>query len=190
MADTRLTMKSLEVRLDALAQRVEVLESERAVRACMNRYMSLCDRLDVGFPLDDLMDLFTDDATWEGTGGRYRKTFGRHEGRQAIRAMFGKYTEPPAHFRLNVHYPTSELIKVRGGEALGSWVLLQPSTFASGRSQLSGARLSDRFRNEDGTWRMSQFRTEALFSRPVGSWDSSEELPVPGAAQQQNQQNG
>lgn len=66
----------------ALTRRIEVLESEHAVRACMNRYMYLCDQLDVGFPLDDLIALFVDDATWEGTGGRYKKAFGRHEAKK------------------------------------------------------------------------------------------------------------
>jgi ketosteroid isomerase-like protein len=163
-----------------LAQRVEALESEHGVRACITRYMYLCDRLDVGFPLDELIVLFTDDATWEGIGGRYEKTFGAHRGKDAIRAMFAKYTVAPAHFRLNVHYLTSELIVVNGAAAHGSWVLLQPSTFASGKSQLSSARLSVAFRKEGGAWRISQFQTEALFSRPVDNpWNSSDELPVP-----------
>lgn len=165
-------MKSLE-------QRVEALESEQSVRACMNRYMSLCDHLDVGFDLDDLMVLFTDDATWEGTGGRYKKTFGIHQGKEAIRAMFAKYTVAPAHFRFNAHYLTSELIRVDGTQAHGSWMLLQPSTFSSGKSQLSSARLSVVFRKEGTAWRMSQFQTEALFSRPIGAWDSVDQLPVP-----------
>lgn len=164
----------------ALTRRIELLESEHAVRACMNRYMYLCDRLDVGFPLDDLMALFSDDATWEGTGGRYRKTFGRHEGKQAIRAMFAKYTVAPAHFRLNVHYLTSELITVDGALAQGSWVLLQPSTFSSGKSQLSSARLSVVFRKESGAWKIAKFQTEALFSCPVEHpWDATDDLPVP-----------
>lgn len=164
----------------ALTRRIEVLEGEHAVRACMNRYMYLCDRLGVGFPLDDLMALFTDDATWEGTGGRYRKTFGRHQGKQAIRGMFEKYTVPPAHFRLNVHYLTSELITVDGSTAHGTWVLLQPSTFSSGRSQLSSARLSVLFRKESEVWKIAEFQTEALFSRPIEHpWDSTDDLPTP-----------
>ena len=172
-------MSKARVTVNALLQRIEALEGEQSVRACMNRYMYLCDRLDVGFELDDLMVLFTDDATWEGTGGRYKKAFGLHRGKEAIRAMFAKYTVAPAHFRLNIHCLTSELIRVNGTQADGSWVLLQPSTFSSGKSQLSSARLSVAFRKEGTAWRMSRFQTEALFSRPVGAWDSEDELPVP-----------
>ncbi len=167
-------------KIEALTRRIKALESENGVRACMNRYMYLCDRLGVDFELDDLMVLFTDDASWEGKGGRYNKTFGRHEGKQAIRAMFSKYTVPPAHFKLNVHYLTTELIAVNEATAHGSWVLLQPSTFSSGKSQLSSARLSVMFREQDNTWKIARFETEALFSRPVEHpWDSSEALPVP-----------
>lgn len=160
--------------------RLEALEAEKAVRACMNRYMALCDDLDEGFDLAPLMDLFTEDAVWEGTG-RYATTFGRQEGRDAIRGMFAKYTVPPAHFRLNVHFLTSEEIAVTGGEALGQWVLLQTSTFASGASQLSSARLTVRFaRCADGTWRMAHFQTRRLFSRPVSApWEAAADLPVP-----------
>lgn len=160
--------------------RLEALEAEKAVRACMTRYMALCDDLDEGFDLDPLMDLFTEDAVWEGTG-RYAATFGRQEGRDAVRGMFAKYTVPPAHFRLNVHFLTSEDIVVDGGAALGRWVLLQTSTFASGASQLSSARLTVRFvRCADGAWRMAHFQTRRLFSRPVSApWDAAADLPVP-----------
>ncbi len=164
----------------ALVARLDALESERAVRACMNRYMALCDDLDEGFDLAPLMDLFTEDAVWEGAG-RYAATFGRQEGRDAVRAMFAKYTAPPAHFRLNVHFLTSETIAVDGDDADGQWVLLQTSTFASGASQLSAAKISARFRRgDDGTWRIRHFQTRRQFSRPVSTpWESEGDLPVP-----------
>ncbi|HEY0834746.1 MAG TPA: nuclear transport factor 2 family protein [Azospirillum sp.] len=166
--------------LRALLRRVEDLEAEKRVRACINRYMALCDDLGEGFDLDPLMDLFTGDAVWEGKGARYGKTFGRMEGREAIRAMFAKYTVPPAHFRLNVHFLTGEEIAVDGAEAGGRWVMLQTSTFASGVSQLSSARLDVGFRREDEVWRIARFQTERLFSRPVAKpWDEAADLPVP-----------
>ncbi len=164
----------------SLAKRLQVFEDEKAIRACMNQYMYLCDILDVGFPLEDLMVLFTDDAVWEGRGKRYGKTFGSHQGKDAIRAMFAKYVQPPAHFDTNVHFLTSELIDVHGDEANGSWVLLQTATFSSGKSQLSSARLSVKFRRDEGVWRMSHFQTESLFNRPVKTpWDQPADLPVP-----------
>jgi len=163
----------------SLSKRLKRFEDEHAIRRCMNRYMYLCDLLDVGFELKDLMALFTEDAVWEGHGRRYGKTFGCHQGVDAIQAMFAKYTMPPAHFATNVHFLTSELIDVQGAEASGSWVLLQTSTFSSGKSQLSSARLTVRFRCEQDEWRISHFRTESLFNRPVKTpWDQPADLPV------------
>lgn len=166
--------------LAALRRQVAALEAEKRVRACANRYMALCDVLDEGFDLDPLMDLFTADAVWEGKGARYVRTFGRLEGKAAIRAMFATYTRPPAHFRQNVHFLTSEEIEVEEGEATGRWLMLQTSTFADGRSQLSAARLDIRFRRDGDDWRIAHFQTERLFSRPVAApWDADADLPVP-----------
>ena len=171
---------SRDEELELLRQRLGVLEAEKRVRLCMNRYMYLCDVLDVGFNLDDLLVLFTADAVWEGKGNRYGGTFGRHDGRNAIKEMFAKYTKAPAHFMINVHFLANELIDVDGDSAEGSWLLLQPSTFASGDSQLSSARITARFRLEEGEWRICHFQTENLFSRPVKEpWDNSAPLPVP-----------
>lgn len=168
----------------SLEARLHQLESEHAVRACMNRYMVLCDALDAHTPLEELAGLFTVDAIWEGKGAKYAKSFGGYRGREAIRAMFAGYMSEPAHFALNVHFLCSELIRVEGDQANGSWVMLQTSTFASGASHLNAARLTVRFREEEGTWRMAHFQTENLFGRPVDAWNSDAHLPVPGKNQQ------
>lgn len=164
----------------SLEARLRQLESEHAVRICMNRYMVLCDALDARTPLDELAGLFTADAIWEGKGAKYAKSFGGYQGREAIRAMFAGYMSEPAHFALNVHFLCSELIRVEGDEASGSWVMLQTSTFASGASHLNAARLTVRFREEEGAWRMAYFQTENLFGRPVDAWNNDAHLPVPG----------
>lgn len=166
-------------RLHLLEQRLAALESENAIRACMNRYMFLCDELGVGSPLGELAGLFTEDAVWEGKGAKYSAAFGGYRGRDEIQAMFAKYMVEPAHFALNVHFLTSELIQVQGDTARGSWVMLQTSTFASGASHLNSARLSIEFRQQQDTWRMAHFVTENLFSRPVTAWNDSAQLPVP-----------
>ena len=170
---------SMQQELESLRTRVVQLEAEKGIRQCMNRYMYLCDILNVGFPIETLMSLFTEDAVWEGKGNRYAKTFGRYEGRDEIQAMFAKYTEAPAHFLLNVHFLANELIDVEDDSAAGSWVLLQPSTFASGESQLSSARITAKFRCEEDGWRICHFQTENLFSRPLKEpWDNAAPLPV------------
>lgn len=167
--------------LEQLRQRVHALEAAKEVSACLHEYMQLCDYLNEGFDLDPLMALFIEDAIWEGKGTRYAATFGRREGREAIRAMFDKYTRPPAHFALNVHFLTSEKVEVRSeSEAEGTWVLLQTATFADGRSQLGSALLNVQFRREGGRWKIAHFCTTSRFNRPVQTpWDNPQPLPVP-----------
>lgn len=167
--------------LDHLYKRIAVLEAAQEVSACLHDYMQQCDYLDVGTDLSPLVELFTEDAIWEGRGKRYASTFGRLKGREAIKTMFAKYTQPPAHFALNVHFLTSEKVHVTHEEqASGTWILLQTSTYADGRSQLSCALLNVQFRKEDERWKISHFCTTSRFNRPVQtSWDNAQELPVP-----------
>lgn len=171
----------MSLTIEQLEARLYKFEAAQAVRTCMNSYMALCDVLDEGFDLAPLMALFTENAVWQGKGSRYANTFGAYEGRQAIEAMFAKYTKPPAHFVTNVHFLTNELIDVDGFEATGSWLLIQPSTFASGKSQLSTAKITAQFiREKDNVWKISSFQTENLFSRPMqDAWDNAAPLPVP-----------
>lgn len=182
-------MANKQPQFDAILQRLDALEAEKdavqQVRACMNRYMSLCDSLDVGFDLSSLSVLFAKDATWQGVGKRYAKTFGRYESRDAIADMFAKYTKAPAHFELNAHFLCNELIEVNAEEstATGSWMLIQPSSFSSGKSQLSCARISADFKVEEGRWVISAFTTQNIFSRPMAkAWDNPAPLAVPSKA--------
>ena len=68
-------------RIRQLEERLDRLESEGAIRACINRYMFLCDYLDARTPLDELAGLFTAAAVWEGVGEKYAASFGRIDGR-------------------------------------------------------------------------------------------------------------
>lgn len=170
----RLTMAVLQARLQRF-------EDAAAIRACVNRYMALCDRLDAHTPLDELLDCFAEDAHWRGKGERYGRTFGGFHGRAAIGQMFRHYMGTPPHFALNVHFLTTEEITPTGPDtAQAHWVMLQTSTFASGASHLNAARLQLGMRRcADGQWRIATFETENLFSRPVSHWHSDAALPVP-----------
>ena len=163
-----------------LSQRLERLENEKRVRECMTRYMSLCDELNEDFDLEPLMSLFTEDASWQGAGKRYAKTYGVYEGRQAIADMFVTYIQGSPHFELNAHFLCNELINVADDTAVGSWMLIQPSTFSSGKSQLSCARIHAEFCCDDGNWKIATFTTTNIFSRPMAeAWDNTVPLAVP-----------
>lgn len=171
-----------EDRIQALELALGRLQAEGLIRACVTRYMHLCDHLDADTPLGELAGLFTEDAVWQGRGARYAGSFGGYRGRESIAAMFRTYMRTPPHFALNVHFLCSETIAVAGNarSAAASWVMLQTSTFADGQSHLNAAQLNLRLLAQDGVWRIAHFETENLFSRPVSRWDDQAPLPVPG----------
>ena len=149
---------------EALLQRLQTLEGESAVRRLMARYMDLCDVPRAVTHVSDLARLFTVDAIWEGIGSQTAQTFGQHRGRDAVAAFVGGYLPPSEHFRLNLHYLTSESIVVDGSAAQGQWIMQQISTYADGRSELFGTRLNIDFRCVDDTWLIAHFRTQRLFN--------------------------
>ena len=153
----------------ALLQRLATLEGESAVRRLMARYMDLCDVPRAPTRISDLAALFCLDAIWEGIGSQTAQTFGQHHGRDAVAAFVGGYLPPSDHFRLNLHYLTSESIQVYGGTAQGQWIMQQISTYADGRSELFGTRLNIDFRCVDGTWLIAHFRTQRLFNQELNA---------------------
>lgn len=167
--------------IEELIARLARLEAEGNIRRVMMRYMELCDHMDGETSMDDLGALFAVDAVWAGKGRRYGAAFGWHSGRSAITAMLGTYRGPPPHFAMNAHFLSSETIDVAADcrSGTGTWMMLQTSTYADGRSDLRSARLSVAFVVEDALWRIARFETENLFSRPVDRWDDPAPVPVP-----------
>ncbi|WP_448119113.1 nuclear transport factor 2 family protein [Pseudomonas serbica] len=154
---------------EALLQRLQTLEGESAVRRLMARYMDLCDVPRAVVEVSVLARLFTVDAIWEGVGSTTAQTFGQHRGREAVAAFVGGYLPPSDHFRLNLHYLTSESILVDGSTAQGQWIMQQISTYADGRNELFGTRLNIDFRSVDGTWLIAHFRTQRLFNTELNA---------------------
>ncbi|GAB3443876.1 nuclear transport factor 2 family protein [Actinophytocola sediminis] len=176
-------MSSLEETVAALARRVAVLEAEAEIRRVQARYLFLCDTpcpefgvRDDRHRIDLIMDLYTEDAVWEGVGEYYEGQFGRAEGAAAIRRHFEAFWSPerdPA-LVLNVHYLTSEQIHVDGDRATGQWVHLQPWLFADGTGVLRSSRLNNTFRAVDDTWRITHTRTENALIGPLPpTWPTS-----------------
>lgn len=171
---------------DDFAGRLARLEAAEEVRRITVRYFRLCDTLGPETPFDELGELFTADALWEGRG-RYQKAFGRHAGRDAIVAMLASYAEP-RHFALNAHYLSSEDIEVAGdAAATGRWMMLQVSTYHDGRSDLRGAALTLDFVRETTGWRIGRFVTESIFSRDVGPWNDETPISVPAHLSEEQQ---
>lgn len=171
-----MTVDDMEARIAALAARVEDLSAESEIRKIQARYMFLCDTPcpEAGVRTDAeriarIMDLYTEDAVWEGVGEYYNTQFGRRVGKAEIRAHFeafwGQKRDP--ELLLNVHYLTSEQIHVQGDRADGQWVHCQPWIFSDGSSLLRSSRLNNLFRKIDGVWKIARTRTENVFVAPL-----------------------
>ncbi len=162
--------------LAGLVKRIEVLEAEADIRRLQARYMFLCDTPIPEYGVTDdaervelILELYTEDAVWEGVGEYYTDQFGRMEGKDALRTHFqgfwGKKQDPA--LLLNAHYLTSEQIHVDGDTATGQWIHMQPWLFSDGKSLLRSSRLNNAFRKEDGVWRITRTRTENVFVAPL-----------------------
>lgn len=174
-------MSLFSQKITLILHRLESLENINAVRKCLTRYMTICDQLDSQSPLQELANLFTKNAIWEGVGEKYQKSLGRYIGRSAIHTMFQNYVLGEPHFAMNAHFLTSENINIdeTGVEANGTWLMLQTSTFHDGKAHLNSARLTIQFSKHEDQWLMSHFQTENIFSRPISHWHSEDDLPVP-----------
>ncbi|MEE3849704.1 nuclear transport factor 2 family protein [Gordonia sp. LSe1-13] len=156
----------------ALARRVATLEAEAEIRRIQARYMFLCDTPCPEFGVHDdanrielIVDLYTDDAVWEGVGEYYDGQFGHAEGKQAIREHFQRFWDEnrDPKLALNAHYLTSEQIHVDGDEASGQWIHMQPWLFSDGTGLLRSSRLNNAFRLTPDGWRITRTRTENVF---------------------------
>lgn len=170
--------------LESLIRRVETLEAEADIRRLQARYMFLCDTPNPEFGVADdaarielILELYTEDAVWEGVGEYYDNQFGRAEGKAAVRRHFEGFwgqKQDPALI-LNCHYLTSEQIHIHEGgkTADGQWVHMQPWLFSDGKALLRSSRLNNTFRKVDGVWKVSRTRTENVFVAPLSpGWAS------------------
>ena len=165
--------------LSDITARLDALEAEAKIHALVTRYMEICDQLDASTAMDELASLFTKDAVWDGSGERYKKTFGGHEGRAAILDFMGSYRDPP-HFHFNAHFLCSQAIRVAGDTAEASWMMLQTPSFRNGESWIMAAKLKLAFRCTDGLWQIARFSTTNLFGRKIeGDWNDDRPVPKP-----------
>ncbi|QGU08626.1 hypothetical protein COCCU_13680 [Corynebacterium occultum] len=162
--------------ISKLAKRIDVLEAEADIRRIQARYMYLCDTPCPVYPpvsdqerIELILDLYTEDAVWEGVGEYYTGQFGRAEGKDDIRAHFNRFwpEDQEPKLLLNAHYLTSEQIFVDGDEATGLWIHMQPWLFSDGKSLLRSSRLNNAFRRENGEWKITRTRTENVFIAPL-----------------------
>jgi uncharacterized protein (TIGR02246 family) len=137
-----------------LERRIQTLEDIEAIRRLKASYADACDR---GYDADTLASLFAEDAVWDGG------TFGRYEGREAIRQFFqGVSSDIP----FAMHYMVNPIIEVDGDTATGKWHLFQTCTFAGNQAIFGAARYDEEYRRIDGKWLFWRLALNSSFWTP------------------------
>src|SRR5260370_24890351 len=85
-------------KLEALQKEIDCLRAEADIRRLQARYMFLCDTPcpeagaeDDAERINRILDLYTEDAIWEGVGAYYDNQVGRSVGKAAIPAPFRRF---------------------------------------------------------------------------------------------------
>jgi ketosteroid isomerase-like protein len=141
--------------VEDLARRLQVLEDSEAIKKLKARYCAYCDN---NYDADGIAALFTEDAVWDGG------SFGKHEGREAIRTFF---RGAPKLLTFAIHQVMNPLIEVQGERATGKWYLFQPCTLAEGnQAAWLAARYEEEYVKVGGEWKFTQLKVFSSFMTP------------------------
>jgi ketosteroid isomerase-like protein len=141
--------------LENLEQRLRVLEDIESIKKLKARYCAHCDN---NYDADGIASLFTEEAVWDGG------SFGKHNGREAIRTFF---RGAPQIFPFAIHQVMNPIIEVKGDQATGSWYLFQPATLAEGDQAVwLAARYEEEYVKLGGEWKFKHLKVFPSFLTP------------------------
>jgi SnoaL-like domain len=140
-----------------IERRLRMIEDVEAIKKLKYQY---CDYCDDNYNADGIAGLFTEDAIWDGD------TFGRCQGREAIRGFFRR---APQLLSFAAHQVMNPIIDVQGDKATGIWKLFQPCTQvtpAGARAVWLAATYHDDYVRVDGKWMFKHLKVNSLFFTP------------------------
>lgn len=155
----------MEDRIRDLEARLGALEDVEAIRRLKALYGELVDSRfdDDGFlpaervaPIaDQIADLFTEDAVWDGAA------LGVSRGRAEIRERFVAST-----LTFSWHFFVKPQIEVRGDDATGRWDILSPCTMPGDRPFWMAGVEDDRYERVGGVWKHKSMKLRVVFMSP------------------------
>ncbi len=158
--------QALYERIAALETRLARAEAHAEILALKSRYGALADArysrkgprspAEIDAVADQLAELFTKDAVWEGRGA-----LGRCEGRAAIRDRF---REPTLQYAW--HFFVKPEIRVDGDSAKGTWDVLAMMTTQEGRAMWMVGVEHDEYARVDGRWLHTRMQLESQLMAP------------------------
>jgi len=144
--------------INELAKRIQALEDIEAIKQLKAEYADACDDM---YNPARMRDLFTEDAVWDGE----KEGFGKHEGLDAVCKFFDAAKDS---LKFGVHWFLQPRIKMLSEtEAEGAWYLWQTSTMASGKDIFLAGKEYDKYRKENGVWKMSHMLLELFYAADI-----------------------
>ena len=144
--------------INDLAKRVQVLEDIEAIKQMKAEYADACDDM---YNPEIMKGLFTKDAVWDGE----KEGFGLHEGIDAVCAFMDGAKDS---LLFGVHFFLQPRIKIISEtEAEGVFYLWQTSTMANGKDIFLAGKEYDKYRKEDGVWKMSRMELELFYAADI-----------------------
>ncbi len=146
--------------LKDLERRIQILEDIEAIKQLKAEYSDACDDM---YNPERMKDLFTQDGIWDGE----KEGFGKHVGLDAICKFMGEVKDG---LKFGVHYFLQPRIKILSEtEAEGVWYLWQTSTMASGKDIFLTGMEYDKYRKENGVWKMSYMGLKLFFAAEINT---------------------
>ncbi len=141
--------------INELAKRVQALEDIEAIKQMKAEYADACDDM---YNPARMRDLFTEDAVWDGE----KEGFGKHVGIEEVCKFMDGVKDG---LKFGVHYFLQPRIKlISETEAEGVFYLWQTSTMASGKDIFLAGKEYDKYRKENGKWKMSYMLLELFYA--------------------------
>jgi hypothetical protein len=144
--------------MPTIEERIARLEDVEAIRRLKAHYCEVCD--DAHNP-DAIIELFTEDGTWENTGPH-----GTHNGRGAIREAFDGFRELISFSQHNV---TNLILDVSddGSNATGTWHFHGLLKHGDAQAFWALARYEETYRKVDGRWFIQHLKAVRLGILPA-----------------------
>ncbi len=144
--------------MNELVKKVQRLEAIEAIKQLKAEYADACDDM---YNPARMPGLFTRDAVWDGE----KEGFGKHVGIDAVCKFMG---EVKNGLKFGVHWFLQPRITILSDtEAEGAWYLWQTSTMASGKDIFLAGMEYDRYRIEDGKWKMSYMELKLFYAADI-----------------------
>lgn len=138
---------------EEILRRLRRIEDRTEIDELVTRYAMACDDRD----LDALAECFTGDGAFVSVGGRI-------EGRAALVEY---YTERFGHYGPSYHVPHRLVLHDLDEDTARGVVLAHSELMLDGGLFVSAHRYRDRYRREDGRWRVVERACDFLYGAPL-----------------------